>query len=114
MEDRIYQAVRDALAAAGAPDVAFAVEWPADPAHGDYAVNAALAAAKSLGKNPREVAEHLVPAIKEALGVDAASVAIAGPGFVNITLSPEAIAAQLAPATEEGWGGGSANADKKV
>src|ERR1700754_276187 len=103
MEERIRHAVANALAREGAEGVSFAVEWPASLEHGDYAVNAALAAAKALGKKPREVAEMLVPALKDALGEDAAAIEIAGPGFVNIRLSKAAIAREIARATSEGW-----------
>ncbi|MEO6536841.1 MAG: arginine--tRNA ligase [Candidatus Paceibacterota bacterium] len=104
MEDRIKEIVQKELAKLGAPDVSFAVEWPADLSHGDYAVNAAMAASKALGKNPREIAEALVPAIAEGLGEDASSVEIAGPGFINITLSERAVSARLNDAREESWG----------
>jgi arginyl-tRNA synthetase len=104
MEDRIKDIVQRELAKLGAPDVSFAVEWPADLAHGDYAVNAAMAASKALGKSPREIAEALKPALVEGLGEDAASVEIAGPGFINITLSGRAVSARLAFAQDESWG----------
>lgn len=114
MEDRIRTVVEEALKAQGASGVSFAVEWPADLSHGDYAVNAALAAAKQLGKSPREVAEILVPAIQEALGEDASRVEAAGPGFINITLSPDAITTALRGAFQTDWGKGEVNEGKKV
>lgn len=106
MEARIREAVQRKLDELGADDVSFAVEWPADMAHGDYAVNAGMAAAKALGKNPREVAETLVPAITEALGDAAAKIEIAGPGFINITLSQAAVTERLREALsrKEQWG----------
>ena len=59
----------------------------------DFQANVALALAKRLGSNPREVASRLV----EALDVDdlARSVEISGPGFVNVTLAPEWLASQV-------------------
>jgi len=113
MEDRIRSAVEDALAQAGAKDVTFAVEWPVDPAHGDYAVNAGLAAAKQLGKSPREVAELLVPTLQKALGEAVSSIEIAGPGFINITLSPSAVARALTETETEVWGRGNLNEGKR-
>jgi len=104
IEGRIRDAAQKGLAELGAPEVSFAVEWPADMAHGDFAINAAMAASKALGKAPREIAEQLVPVIMDALGADAAKVEIAGPGFINITLSQEAIAKELARALKPGWG----------
>ena len=75
-------------------------------------MNAALAASKALGKPPREIAEGLASALRDELGTDAASVEVAGPGFVNVTLSADAVAREIAPAlsTPDEWGG---NADQK-
>lgn len=114
METLIGDAVRKALQEMGAENVSFVVEWPADLTHGDYAVNAALASAKQLGKSPREVADALVPSIKEALGEEAESVSVAGPGFINIKLSPSAIRKEVARAKDKDWGKGTANEGKRV
>jgi arginyl-tRNA synthetase len=125
MEERIRQAIQGALAKAGLrhaeagsghakAGAAFVVERP-DMAHGDYATNAALVAAKQLGKNPHSLAESLAPLIEEALGSDAGRVEVAGPGFINITLAPDVIRAITAEAAESAeWGKGSAEAGKRV
>jgi arginyl-tRNA synthetase len=75
----------------GAGDKA-AFESPKVAAHGDYACTAAMQLAKPLKQNPRQVAEALKadllaqPAFQRwADGID-----IAGPGFLNIRLKPEA------------------------
>ena len=102
MEERIRLAVTDALAEMGASDIAFAVEWPGDMAHGDYATNAALVAAKQLGKNPRELAAELATKVAEILGDIAAKVEPAGPGFVNIALAPKSVRAEIEHAAEAG------------
>src|SRR5579883_1845993 len=60
---------------------------------GDYATNVALQLAGKLGKNPREVAEQLAVKIRATLGNKVAAVSVAGPGFLNITLSDDALAA---------------------
>lgn len=117
MEERIRKAVHEALIAMGAGDTAFAVERPNDPLHGDYATNAALAAAKKLGRKPHEVADELAHALIETLGKDIAShVAVAGPGFVNITLAREAVTLAVAEADAKGteWGKGNAESRKRV
>lgn len=117
MEERIRKAVGEALAREGAADVSFAVERPTDTSHGDYATNAALVAAKALGKQPREVADLIAKHLVDALGKDIVShVAAAGPGFVNITLAREAVIFATAEAEAKGveWGKGSKNADKRV
>lgn len=116
MEDKVRRAVAEALSELGAPDISFSIERPADPAHGDYATNAALVAAKSLGKNPREVAEGLSRSIEKKLGDVAHSVSSAGPGFVNVALSKNAItlAVSEADAQGESWGKGNAEEGKRV
>jgi arginyl-tRNA synthetase len=116
MEDRIRSVVEKALSQMGAKDVSFAVEWPADMTHGDFAVNAALAASKQLGKLPREIAEVLQTALVNELGADASRVEIAGPGFVNITLSADALvqALQEAFTGPESWGKNDTHAGKRV
>ncbi len=116
MEERIRLAVGKALAQLGVGEVSFAVEWPGELAHGDYAVNAALAASKALGKSPRDIADRLVPALQEALGADAANITVAGPGFINITLSRAVVAGEIARADREAktWGAGSAQAGERV
>ena len=107
MEERIRKAVGEFLTQKGAGSVSFVVERPTEAAHGDYTTNAALAAAKMLGKNPRELADELARHLIDALGESAAShVAVAGPGFVNITLAREAVALATAEADAQGseWG----------
>lgn len=116
MESRIRKATEAALLEAGAEGVQFAVEWPADVAHGDYAVNAAMAAAKGLGKNPRELAEELALSIARELGDMVSSVTVAGPGFINIRLSSSCVAEKIAEAVklESEWGTGLSRAEQKV
>jgi arginyl-tRNA synthetase len=71
---------------AGLERGAVAVEPPRDASHGDLATNAAMVLAKRAGTNPRALASLIVPKL-EALGeVQAAQVA--GPGFINLRLSP--------------------------
>jgi arginyl-tRNA synthetase len=67
---------------------------PSDRA--DAQANGALALAKQVGKNPREVAEAVV-ATGLLAGVCSA-VEVAGPGFINLTFTSEFLAAQLASA----------------
>jgi len=71
-----------------------------DERFGGYATNVALQLSGRLGKNPREVAEALAGALGEALGGEATEVSVAGPGFINVTLSDATIveAASRAPA----------------
>ena len=70
-------------------EVSFVVEHPTDLSHGDYSTNIAMAASKSLGKNPRLVAEMIVDEIKQQKIPEIADIEIAGPGFINFKLVPE-------------------------
>ncbi len=74
---------------------------PSDRA--DAQINGALPLAKRIGANPREIAQRIVDA--GVLGGVASDLEIAGPGFINVTFSPEFLAAQLAEvATDVGLG----------
>jgi len=65
-----------------------------DTRFGDYQSNAAMILAKQLKTNPRALAEQ----IKAALQVDdlCEKITVDGPGFLNLTLSPAALAQRLA------------------
>lgn len=60
-------------------------EPPRDPSHGDLATNAAMVLAKPLSLSPRQVAEKIVPHLQTHDDIE--SVAIAGPGFINVTFT---------------------------
>jgi arginyl-tRNA synthetase len=83
----------DALRAAGTlpadlPSPDFVVERPKERSHGDFSTNAAMLQAKAAKTNPRAIAQALVAALPAS--EDVAKVDIAGPGFINFYLSPEA------------------------
>jgi arginyl-tRNA synthetase len=63
------------------------VEPPRDPSHGDIASNAAMVLAKQAKRPPRDLAAHF--AARLTGDPDVASVDIAGPGFINLTLRRE-------------------------
>lgn len=63
------------------------LEHPADLSHGDMATNVALALSKRAGKNPRELAEELVSEVAKNKPAFLEKIEIAGPGFINFTLS---------------------------
>jgi len=66
-------------------------ESPKQAAHGDLAVTAAMQLAKPLKKNPREVAQALIEALKrQPAARHLAGIEIAGPGFINLRLTPAA------------------------
>ena len=59
--------------------------------HGDFASPVALGLARIARRNPREIAERIVARLPESASI--ASVAIAGPGFINFGVAKEAFAA---------------------
>ena len=63
------------------------LEPPSNPEFGDYATNAALVCAKGAGENPRDFAAKLAEELASKLGESLANCEIAGPGFINLTLS---------------------------
>jgi arginyl-tRNA synthetase len=63
------------------------------PELADYQCNGALGAAKSAGRNPRELAETVVATVDRPVLIE--SVDIAGPGFINISVAPEALVGAL-------------------
>ena len=91
------EAIREAFGVEAEPLVAPA----GNDKFGDYQANAAMGLAKVLAQrgektNPRAVAEK----IKASLKLDhlASEISIAGPGFINVRLKPEFVAAMLAEA----------------
>ena len=63
------------------------VEPPRDITHGDLATNAAMVLAKPAKTNPRALAEKIAAHL-EALD-EVSSVSVAGPGFINMTLTDD-------------------------
>ncbi|GMU73388.1 MAG: arginine--tRNA ligase [Burkholderiales bacterium] len=74
------------------PDVEVTLERPREAAHGDFATNVALTGAKAQKRPPREIAQAFCAraAGDPAVRALAESLDVAGPGFVNLTLTPEA------------------------
>ncbi len=62
-----------------------------EPQFGDYTTNVAMQLAKQAGQNPRAIAEKLAEKLSETGEYE--KVEVAGPGFLNITLKPEALLA---------------------
>lgn len=93
IQQTLLAALRDELEklSPGAGDKA-AFESPKVAAHGDFAVTAAMQLAKPLKLNPRAVGEQLRAALltQPAFERWVEAIEIAGPGFINIRLKPEA------------------------
>jgi arginyl-tRNA synthetase len=92
--------VERSCAALGLPEARLAVELPRDPSHGDWTTNAAMVLAKQVGQSPRALAEKIAPQLQQLAGV--AKVDIAGPGFINVTMTPAFWQAQVAAIDKAG------------
>lgn len=99
-EERLADGIRSAVDETFGIDLdGVHVERPNDPTHGDFATNVALANARVFGRNPREVAETLVEEMDVPF-IEGAEVA--GPGFINFRLSPEAVWGEVSNLLEAG------------
>jgi len=76
------------------------VEPPREAAHGDMATNAAMVLAKPAGKKPRELAEAIAGKLRGETFIE--EVAVAGPGFINLTLARAAWIDELRAALAAG------------
>lgn len=85
---------------AGLERRAITVEPPRDTTHGDLSTNAAMVLAKPARTNPRALAELLVA---ELAGLpEVASASVAGPGFINLTLTDDTWRGELTAIAEAG------------
>ncbi|CAN1488193.1 ArgS Arginyl-tRNA synthetase [Burkholderiaceae bacterium] len=93
IQHELLRGLADALEALspGAGERA-AFESPKVAAHGDYAVTAAMQLAKPLKLNPRQLGEQLRDALlaQPVYQQWVQAIELAGPGFINIRLKPEA------------------------
>ena len=78
------------------------VERSRGEGHGDFASPVALALARVARRKPREIAERIVARLPESPSI--ASVAIAGPGFINFSVAAEAFASVVRRILGEGAG----------
>jgi len=76
------------------------VERVRDRSYGDWACTIAMKLAKPLQKNPREIAEAIAARI--ATDENIAAVDVAGPGFINLTLSEKALWSEIITARQKG------------
>jgi len=83
LEQRIAAAMSEATGEENCPAI---VKPTADPKFGDYQANGAMGLVKRLKTNPRRMAEQVVA--KLDLGGICETPEIAGPGFINLRLSP--------------------------
>lgn len=88
MQAAIREALEEAVKNLFNQEVAVEISRP-DPQFGDLATNTALIVAKRVGQKPQEVAHKLADVLEQVDGVR--EVSVAGPGFINLFLSDEAL-----------------------
>jgi arginyl-tRNA synthetase len=86
-----------AAAAAGGPPLDPQLAPASKPEFGDFQANGALALARPLQQKPRAIAEAIVARLQAdpAFGALCLEPVIAGPGFINLSLRPERLAAEV-------------------
>ena len=87
------------------------VESPRDSSHGHAASNLALVLSKQVKCKPKEIAELLVPRLESYSDIEICD--IAGPGFINLTLSNSFWHSQLSELIDVGKDYGRVNFGKK-
>jgi arginyl-tRNA synthetase len=101
MKHYLYEQLTRALKTLQYPDGSeLTFEKPRVAAHGDMTTNIAMMLAKSVGKNPRAIAEEIVGALSVEPELVAA-VEVAGPGFINFRFTDRFFTRQLATILEE-------------
>jgi len=99
----VTQAVTSLSDLADAPEIASistTLERTRDARHGEFATNIAMRLAKSLGRNPRDIAAEIIDNLPESELVD--KVEIAGPGFINFYVSAAALHSELGDILKNG------------
>jgi arginyl-tRNA synthetase len=113
--ERLTEAMRRALATAGLPEPEDVLwEVPRQPEHGDYSSNVAMVLAKPARRPPRQIADAVVnhfPRLPEVARLE-----VAGPGFLNVFLSPAWTAESLHEILDAGarYGHGTREAGARI
>ena len=115
LTDRLTEGVRTALAKAGLPEPAeCAWEIPRQAEHGDYATNLPMVLARVAKRAPRQIADLVAkhfPPMPEVERVE-----VAGPGFLNVFLTPAWCASALGEilAADAAYGRGESQAGRRI
>ncbi len=99
LRNRLSSIFRSAFGQLGAPESFGDVVPSQKPELGDFQCNGSMPAAKTLRKNPRQIAEQII----ELVGGDPSirDLSIAGPGFINFRVSNGLLAEMLEQARED-------------
>jgi arginyl-tRNA synthetase len=114
IRDTIKMKIGEALAALDvSPPEEIELEHPDRLEHGDYASNVAMVIAED---NPRELAQKITEELETDLPDEVQEVTVAGPGFINFTLTGKFFADSLEQILEanDSFGSSAMGADKPV
>src|SRR5712691_1247519 len=113
-KEKFREILREGALRFSADEIPLSIERPANPEHGDYASNIALQLSKRLRRNPRQIAEEIAKASAPALAATGLfePLTVAGAGFLNIRVKPEAKLGVIRRALDEGADYGRARASK--
>ncbi len=118
LKSNIAHLVEQALALipelADAPElssISKSVERTRDSRHGDFTTNIAMRLAKSVDKNPRELAAQIIEYLPASKFVD--KVELAGPGFINFHVASAAFHQEIASILDNGDNYGRQKAKEK-
>lgn len=103
LESVLYQALKAAVEAGELPLNEIpqpSLERPREEGHGDWACTIAMRLAKAVHMNPRAIAQAIVDHLPENNLVE--SFEIAGPGFINLTLTNASFQAVVSEARQQG------------
>ena len=93
LQQTLSNQIEQAFAVAGISGSPIVLQPAKDAKHGDFQINGVMGAAKKVGQNPRELAQKIAAELNGKGAFVGAEVA--GPGFINLRLSPEFLAQQL-------------------
>ena len=93
LQQTLSNQIEQAFAVAGISGSPIVLQSAKDAKHGDFQINGVMGAAKKVGQNPRELAQKIAAELNGKGAFVGAEVA--GPGFINLRLSPEFLAQQL-------------------
>ena len=89
MKDTLVGAIKDVLGEFGIENPKVVLSYPEELSFGEFTTNVAMAYAKELGKNPKELAEEICEKLSAHSILHISKTEVAGPGFINFSLSRE-------------------------
>ncbi|MEM8917860.1 MAG: arginine--tRNA ligase [Pseudomonadota bacterium] len=93
LDDALDALVADGILSGDLDRSNVTVEPPRDSTHGDLATNAAMVLSRAAGQKPQDLAESIVGKLITLEDVESAE--IAGPGFINLRVSPSVLISEL-------------------